>query len=231
MPKRWYYVYVIVYPDLGHKFYYGSRITSKQPDADIRYFGSSKTFKRYNDIHDPEYQATALKVILWAELLPHTKTNTRALSKLETQYIRAALENTEHLGPDVCLNRSYSGRIVLTPAEQREIGLRVVANGGGFFGMSKCRHMRFARMGGHKSYAMGAGVHGLSKEALADAQKRGHATIAARYSKTYTFIDPTGRSVTFKNLKQFCRENDLNPAHMRSLNIGKLKSHKGWTRS
>jgi hypothetical protein len=231
MPKRWYYIYVIVYPDLGHKFYYGSRITNKHPDDDIYYFGSSKTFKRYNDINDPEYQTTARKVILWSAFLSHNKTNIRALSELEAQYIRDALENTEHLGPDVCLNRSYNGRIVLTHAEQRAIGLRVVANGGGFFGMSKCRHMQFATMGGYKSYKMGAGVHGISKEKLADAQKRGRETIVERYSKTYTFINPQGKSVTFTNLKQFCRENDLNPGHMRSLNIGKLKSHKGWTRA
>lgn len=230
MPKRWYYVYVIIYPDLGHRFYYGSRITAKHPDDDVKYFGSPKTFKRYNDITHEEYQPNALKVILWAKRLANTKNSARKLSQLETQYIREALENIAHLGPDVCLNRSYGGRPALTPEEQREIGLRVVANGGGFVGMSKKRHMHFAKLGGIKSHAMGTGVHGISKEKLADAQKRGRETIVARYSKTYTFTDPKGQSVTFTNLKQFCRENELNPAHMRGLNTGRLKSHKGWTK-
>jgi hypothetical protein len=231
MQHRWHYIYVILYPELGYKFYYGSRITAKHPEDDVMYFGSSKTFKRYNDINDAEYQITALKVILWAAKLPHCKKNTRQLNELETKLIRDALTNVEHLGPDVCLNRSYAGRPALTPQEQREIGLRVVANGGGFFGMSKRRHMHFAKLGGHKSHAMGAGVHGISKEQLADAQKRGRATIVARYSKTYTFINPAGQSVTFTNLKQFCRDNDLNPGHMRSLNSGRLKTHKGWKKA
>lgn len=231
MQKRWHYIYVILYPELGYKFYYGSRITKKHPDADIHYFGSPKTFGRYNDVEHPEYQAAALKVILWAAHLPHRKKHARHLSDLEVQYIRSALDDQEHLGPDICLNRNCAGRILLTPAERREVAKKSIANGGGFSNMSKKQHRRFALLGGYKSHAMGAGVHGISPEKLAAAQKRGHATIAARYAKTYTFISPDGKLTTFTNMKQFCREHGLNPGHMRSLNAGRLKSHKGWTKS
>ena len=228
MQKRWHYIYVIIYPELGYCFYYGSRITKRRPDEDIHYFGSPSTFKRYNDIHHAEYQASAFKVILWAAQLPHTKKSARQLSEKEVQYIRTALEDTEHLGPDVCLNRNCAGRIMLTHAERREIGLRSIANGAGFHNMPRPQHLKLASIGGYTSYVMGAGVHGISPEKLAAAQKRGHETIIKKYSKSYTFISPEGKSVTFTNLKQFCRERNLNPGHMRSLNIGKLKSHKGW---
>jgi hypothetical protein len=231
MQHRWHYIYVILYPALGYKFYYGSRITTRHPDADMTYFGSSKTFKRYNDPNHTEYQSCALKVVLWARKLPHCKKNTRLLSALEIQHIRSALENTEHLGPEVCLNRNYGGRFVLTHAERVAAARKSHENGGGFVNMTKRRHMRIATMGGYISLAMGAGVHGISKEKLADAQERGRATIVKKYAKTYTFINPAGESVTFTNLKQFCRDNALNPGHMRSLNSGKLKSHKGWKRA
>ena len=230
MQKRWHYVYVILYPELGYKFYYGSRVTKRKPEDDTHYFGSPKTFGRYNDIYHPEYQAQAVKVILWSAHLPHGKKSTRQLSALEVSYIRAALDELEHLGPDVCLNRNCAGRFALTAAERREIALRSIANGGGFGNMPKARHMRFATLGGHKSHKMGTGVHGISPEKLKEAQKRGHETISKKYAKTYTFVSPEGLPTTFTNLKQFCRERNLNPGHMRSLNVGKLKSHKGWTR-
>lgn len=47
--------------------------------------------------------------------------------------------------------------------------------------------------------------------------------------KTYTgFINPQGERVTILNLKNFCRNNNLNEVHMRNLISGKRKSHKGW---
>jgi hypothetical protein len=182
MQRRWHYIYVILYPDLGYKFYYGSRITARHPDEDIRYFGSLVTFKHYNDDSHEDYQPHALKVILWAAKLPHCKKSARRLSELETQYIRDALKNSEHLGPEVCLNRNYAGRIVLTPEEHQ------------------------AR------------------------QQRISASIIQKYAKTYTFIDPRGRKVTFTNLKQFCRDHNLHRSHMRSVHKGTRNSHKGWTK-
>jgi hypothetical protein len=228
--KRWHYIYVILYPELGYTFYYGSRVTKRKPEDDKHYFGSPKTFGRYNDIYHSEYQSQALKVILWSAYLPHCKKSMRRLSDIEVGYIRAALDETDYLGPDVCLNRNCAGRILLTPAERREIALRGIANGGGFGNMAKTRHIRFATFGGYKSHKMRAGIHGISPEKLKEAQKRGHKTIAEKYAKTYTFTSPAGIPVTFTNLKQFCRERGLNPGHMRSLNSGKLKSHKGWTK-
>ncbi len=47
--------------------------------------------------------------------------------------------------------------------------------------------------------------------------------------KTYTgFINPNGDCVVITNLQDYCRENELQPAHMYELINGKRKSHKGW---
>jgi hypothetical protein len=102
---------------LGYRFYYGSRITELHPAEDSKYFGSSITFSRYNDIKHREYQKNALKVILWARKLRYCKKSAKLLSKLEAKYIKTALNNLNYLGPSICLNRNCSGRIILTPEE------------------------------------------------------------------------------------------------------------------
>ena len=119
MEFRWHYIYVIVFPDLDYKFYYGSRVTTAHPEID-NYWGSPQTFKRYWQPTHPEYQARAYKVILWHDWLPHTKESGQTLHKREKALIMAALEDNEHLGPDVCLNRAVGARCCLSPAERKQ---------------------------------------------------------------------------------------------------------------
>jgi hypothetical protein len=228
MQKRWYYCYVIVYPSLGYKFYYGSRITKNAPADDHDYFGSSVTFSHYNDPEHAEYQADALKIILWAAHLPRAKKHALALGALEAANIRAALDNREHLGPDICLNRNYGGRIVLTPAEYKAAAEKSRQAGSGFAGMSKKAHKKWATLGGHLSKLHGKGVHGLSQEERRRNSVIGGGVVRDKYAKDYTFCDPDGELVAIRNLKAFCRERNLNPGHMRSVNCGRIKSHKGW---
>lgn len=228
MQKRWYYCYVIVYPSLGYKFYYGSRITKNAPADDHNYFGSSVTFGHYNDPEHSEYQADALKIILWSAHLPRAKKHALALGALEADNIRAALDNREHLGPDICLNRNYGGRIVLTPAEYKAAAEKSRRAGSGFAGMSKKAHKKWARLGGKLSKEMGKGVHGFSPEERRRFGARGGNVIKEKYAKDYTFQAPDGERVEIRNLHAFCRERNLNPGHMRSVNCGRIKSHKGW---
>ena len=96
--------------------------------------------------------------------------------------------------------------------------------------MSKNKHAKWAIIGGIKSFEQGKGIHGMPEEKLKEARAKGNKTISEKYSKTYTFKSPTGEIVTFKNLRAFCRENNLQASDMRSLNIDKLRSHKGWRR-
>lgn len=225
MQKRWHYLYVIVYPSLGHKLYYGSRICAVSPDEDSQYFGSSITFAHYNDVTHPEYQPDALKIVLWAKHQSYTKRSAKALSKAEGELIKEALDGQ---GPDVCLNRNIAGRIYMTPEEQQRAVERSQANGGGFVGMTPQERQKWAGAGGKKSAQLKIGVHGMTEEQLQAARAKGQITIKERYAKTYTFCTPYGREVTITNLKEFCRLHHLSDCHMRSLNAGRIKSHKGW---
>lgn len=225
MHKRWHYLYVIVYPALGYKLYYGSRVADVPPEQDTQYFGSSETFARYNDLNHADYQPDALKVVLWAKRQAHCKRNTARLSQAEAQLIKAALE--EH-GTDTCLNRNIGGRIYMTPEEQARATALSQANGSGFANMTPENRRKWAHIGGKKSAQLNTGLHGLTPEKLKAVQAKGRKVIAARYSKTYTFTTPYGRNVTITNMKEFCRLHHLNPAHMRSVHCGRLNSHKGW---
>lgn len=230
MQRRWHYLYVIIYPSLEHKIYYGSRITTCHPNRDTRYFGSPVTFARYNDPTHEEYQTDAVKVILRARKIQCSIKNLRWLLEEEGRLISDALNAKAFCGSCNCLNRNINGRFLLTTVERTEIGKRSAAAGNGFSGMRKREHRKHASAGGTKSYALGVGIHGMSKRKLRAAQEKGRKTIIARYAKMYTFISPRHTRVIVKNLSQFCRDNDLNRGHMYSVAGGKLLSHKGWRR-
>jgi hypothetical protein len=227
MHKRWHYLYVIVYPSLGYKLYYGSRVSTAHPDDDIGYFGSSITFARYNDTEHAEYQADALKVVLWAKHQAHGKSSNAALATAESLLIKTAIE--EH-GLETCLNRNIGGRIYLAPEEQARAFELSQANGGGFSGMSPEDWLKTCADGGKKAARLKKGIHGMTPAQRKAAMAKGHAAITEKYSKTYTFRTPYGKEITITNLSEFCRLHHLSACHMRSLNAGRINSHKGWRR-
>lgn len=126
MEKRWHYVYIILYPSLGYKFYYGSRVTDNHPEDDLTYFGSSVTFARYRDANHAEYQADALKVVLRSFYGKVGDYNLKKITAFENKLIKEALI-ASHVGPELCLNRNIGGRFYATPEERRAWG----SKGGG----------------------------------------------------------------------------------------------------
>jgi hypothetical protein len=228
MRKRWYYLYVILYPALGYRFYYGSRITDRAPEDDHQYFGSPVTFAHYNDPTHAEYQADALKVILRAEYRRESKRAAQELSAAETVLIKTAHADIDNLGPDVCLNRNAAGRFLLTPAQRKIARQRSHDGGSGFANMDPATRQKWASVGGTKSAAMGVGVHAIPEERMEVFRAQGRDVIREKYSKTYTFLNPNGDVVIIHNLKNFCRQNGLRDCHMRSVNAGRIKSHRGW---
>jgi NADPH-dependent glutamate synthase beta subunit-like oxidoreductase len=199
MQHYWHYLYVIIYPELGYKLYYGSRITTKHPDEDSMYFGSSRTFARYNNPDHSEYQAGAIKVVLVAEHRRRNKTNERWLSEQEMQLIKTA--HKDH-GLEICLNRNVSGRFILTPDELKAAGKKAVA--------------------------LGYGLTGMSPDDRLAAQKRGGAAAARKMAKTYKMLSPDNKRKTIHNMSAFCREHSLLASHMFEVANGIMKSYKGW---
>ena len=139
--------------------------------------------------------------------------------------------NTEYLGARVCLNRNAGGRFLLTEEQRKQAIEKSLSNGGGFLNMSWQQHMRWASIGGARSAELKKGVHAIPEDQMKKIRARGHQTIRTKYAKTYEFIDPDGKPVTIHNLNDFCRKTGLNSGHMRSVNCGRLKSHRGWRKA
>jgi hypothetical protein len=68
---------------------------------------------------------------------------------------------------------------------------------------------------------------GLPKE-LNPLSGRKRQNIIDRLSKSYEIADPQGETFTIKNLKQFCKENNLSYCGMVSVGTGKSLSVRGW---
>jgi hypothetical protein len=208
MEKRWHYVYIILYPSLGYKFYYGSRITDVHPEHDTAYFGSSVTFAHYNDPEHPEYQADAVKVVLRAVYAVSAFRTQKEISDLEHRLIREALE-ASHVGPDLCLNRNVAGRIYGTPEERK----------------------KWSASGGLAAVEKGTGIHELIPDSQGRMRKRGAINSQQARAKTYQFLSPTGVPQTVHGLREFCRDNNLDFSSMRKVHIGKRNKHKGWRKN
>lgn len=53
--------------------------------------------------------------------------------------------------------------------------------------------------------------------------------LALFQSEEHTFISPDGVQLTFLNLREFCRQNNLEQAAMQRVEKNKQTNHKGWT--
>lgn len=208
MEKRWHYVYVILYPSLGYKFYYGSRITDTHPEQDTAYFGSSVTFAHYNDPEHAEYQVDAVKVVLRAIYTVSAVKAQKEISNLEDRLIREALE-ASHVGPELCLNRNVGGRIYATPTERK----------------------KWSAAGGNAVVERGAGIHELIPDAHGRMRPRGAIMRQKTSAKTYKFLSPTGVPQIVHGLREFCRDNNLDFSSMRKVHMGARNKHKGWRKN
>jgi len=52
--------------------------------------------------------------------------------------------------------------------------------------------------------------------------------VSKKSSKNWLIVEPNGDSYEIKNLRQFCKDNNLNYSCMKFVNTGHIKSHKGW---
>lgn len=57
------------------------------------------------------------------------------------------------------------------------------------------------------------------------------AKIAEKKGKEFSIVSPDGELINAKNLRGFCRENNLDRSCIKRMLIGKTTSYKGWTKS
>jgi len=61
-----------------------------------------------------------------------------------------------------------------------------------------------------------------------DKKKKSMAIMGEKHAKTYTFLSPEGKIVTFTNLAKFARDNNLNTQSLKQVAMGRMKSNLGW---
>ncbi len=89
---------------------------------------------------------------------------------------------------------------------------------------------RSGKISGKKSYELGLGVHGLTKEEKVENGKMGGKITGEKLAKEFTLVSPTGEVISGRNICQFCREYNLNQSHLSEVINGKRNSHKGYRR-
>lgn len=195
------------------RFYIGKRSSKVEPHKDTKYMGSPVTFKYL-------WEDTSLTKTKHILKICDTE---KEMIDLEVKLIKTGWEKF----PDLILNRNAS------PAFHKEAcvygGKRSKELGLGIHGMSQEEKLKCSSKGGVVVRELGIGIYGMSPEEKLKCAKKGGRVTAEKYSKNFVLRSPEGEIIKSRNISEFSRINDLDPAHVVKVISGKRNHHKGWT--
>jgi hypothetical protein len=84
---------------------------------------------------------------------------------------------------------------------------------------------------GTKTRDLKIGIHALTSEQKSEAGKKGGKITGEKNMKEFVILSPSGEVIKGKNIKLFCKENNLSQGNLSNVLLGKRKSHKGYTLS
>lgn len=163
------------------------------------YMGSPYTHKWCWDFYTP------VKQIL--EIFEYTDDGWLKANEVEKRII-AEFYNSDKW----CLNESIGGIMSLDVC--RKCGVFVGKN--------------YGKTGGKKTYEQGLGIHSYTREQKSEYGKIGGRITAEKRSKEFALISPEGKIVKDKNIRKFCRKNNLNQGNIVEVLNGNRKQYKGW---
>lgn len=240
--KGKYYVYKVEFPDAINNgiapYYYGRR-TYKGDILKDNYIGSPLKAKSLF------LEQINKKNKITKEII-QTFSNTVECSVFEKGLIE------EHYKKEGCLNGSIFSA-TLTKEQMAENGKKAYALGLGKLSNEERKRIQKegiikkigsknlseyfktigingGKKGGKKSYENKSGLHDLKNKKVLKGREKGRKVIAEKYAKKFAIVNPEGKLIKAKNLKKFCRENNLNRGNIKLLLKGKIKSSLGWTR-
>ena len=82
---------------------------------------------------------------------------------------------------------------------------------------------------GIKTRDLKIGIHALTSEQKSGAGKKGGKITGEKNMKEFVVLSPSGEVIKGKNIKLFCKENNLNQGNFSNVLLGKRKSHKEYT--
>lgn len=90
-------------------------------------------------------------------------------------------------------------------------------------------HLRSVAVGTRSQHKGWKSIIPAKKKVRKEISEAGRNNISeSRAKKTYTLISPEGDITHINNLKNFCKNNNLNNSNLYRVVNGKSKSHKGW---
>lgn len=239
--NKYFYIYYS-YEEFG-RGYIGKRECECLPKEDINYLGSfkDKTFKPTQKIiletFDSVEKVLEAEIILHdfykVDINPHFANRARQTST--KFYYKLSHEEAKRRGQEVkekCLG------ICGLSKEQRIENSKIAVeknkkNGGGFYGLSDEERTKNGKLGSKRAKEMGVGIFALTFEQRSETGKRGGKTTGEKLAKEFVLKSPTGEIINGKNIRKFCRDNNLDHAVITKVLSDKypyVKSYKGWTK-
>jgi hypothetical protein len=221
-----FYVYYS-YEEYG-RGYIGSRVSKVSPEQDLKYFGSfsDKNFKPTQKIILEVFKTK--QEALDAEIKLHkfydVKNNSHFVnrSNLTTTYFSPPQEKQKFR----ITNNKFKDSFILAVKNNNSIRkvaieLGMCLNGSTYESIKRwikllnLNTFHFTGMGWNKGKKLGDRITEEQKE-------------KSHYKYTYTITTPKGQSVITKNLKKYCKDNNLNQRNMWLVSVGRVKTCKGY---
>ena len=239
--NKYFYVYYS-YEEYG-RGYIGKRECECLPEKDVRYFGSikDKTFNPTQKIiletFDIVEEALEAECVLHdfyeVDKNPHfanraKQTSTGFYYKLSHEEAKKRGQEIKESGLGICglskEQRIKNGK--LAARKNKKIG-------GGFYGLTDEQRTKNGKLGSKKAREMCVGIYALTPERRSEISKKAGKITGDKLAKEFVLKSPTGEIIYGKNIRKFCRENNLNHCVITKVLSDKYphsKSYKGWTK-
>ena len=213
--NKYFYVYYS-YEEYG-RGYIGKRECECLPEKDVRYFGSFK---------DKTFNPTQ-KIIL--ETFDIVEEALEAECVLHDFY---EVDKNPHFA-NRAKQTSTGFYYKLSHEEAKKRGQEIKESGLGICGLSKEQRIKNGKLGSKKAREMCVGIYALTPERRSEISKKAGKITGDKLAKEFVLKSPTGEIIYGKNIRKFCRENNLNHCVITKVLSDKYphsKSYKGWTK-
>lgn len=241
--SKYFYVYYS-YEEYG-RGYIGKRECKCPPEEDVNYFGTykDKTFNPTQKIILETFDS--VEMALEAEIILHdfyqVDKNPHFANKAKQTsskfYYKMSHEEAKKRGK---LIKENGWGICGLTKEQRIENAKIAVeknkkNGGGFYGLTNEQRTKNGKLGSQRAKEMGVGIFALSFEQKSEIGKRGGKVAAEKLAKEFVLKSPNGEIIKGKNIRKFCRDNNLDHRVITKVlsddnKYKHYKSHKGWTK-
>ncbi len=203
------YLYKITFEEVPY-YYYGIK---KEKHYNQEYWGSPYTNKWCWELYTPKKQIL--------QVFPYTDEGWLEAKEIEERLIKLFYQTDKW-----CLNENCGGKISLQFL--RENGKRNYANGTGLAVISKEDRKKDSLKGAKKQQELRIGIHSQTKEQHYEFGKKLGKWNKENSTKEFSVISPEGAIMNEKNVREFCKRENLDRRNFIHLLNGNWKQYKGW---